>query len=102
MRISTSRSDHATFDKAAHSGPNRIASSRDPQLQTKPRNVRPRMSADRLFVFRQIGIREGHRTHWVVRERGPQRPDITVEVDAEPARIPIDRAVPAGLVVNEL
>jgi two-component sensor histidine kinase len=32
----------------------------------------------------------------------PQRPGITIEVDADPAQIPIDRAVPAGLVVNEL
>jgi two-component sensor histidine kinase len=32
----------------------------------------------------------------------PQRPGIAIEVDAEPAQIPIDRAVPAGLVVNEL
>jgi two-component sensor histidine kinase len=32
----------------------------------------------------------------------PQRPSISIEVDAEPAQIPIDRAVPAGLVVNEL
>jgi two-component sensor histidine kinase/putative methionine-R-sulfoxide reductase with GAF domain len=32
----------------------------------------------------------------------PQRQDLTVEVDAQPARVPIDRAVPAGLVVNEL
>jgi two-component sensor histidine kinase/putative methionine-R-sulfoxide reductase with GAF domain len=32
----------------------------------------------------------------------PQRPEIEIEVDAEPAQIPIDRAVPAGLVVNEL
>ena len=31
-----------------------------------------------------------------------QRADVTVEVDAEPITIPIDRAVPAGLVVNEL
>jgi two-component sensor histidine kinase len=32
----------------------------------------------------------------------PPRPDIKVEVEAEPVHIPIDRAVPAGLVVNEL
>ena len=32
----------------------------------------------------------------------PQRPDVAIEVEAEPAQIPIDRAVPAGLVVNEL
>jgi two-component sensor histidine kinase/putative methionine-R-sulfoxide reductase with GAF domain len=32
----------------------------------------------------------------------PQRADITIEVEAQPAQIPIDRAVPAGLVVNEL
>lgn len=32
----------------------------------------------------------------------PQRPDIKVEVEAQPVHIPIDRAVPAGLVVNEL
>jgi two-component sensor histidine kinase len=32
----------------------------------------------------------------------PQRPDIAVEIEAEPVHIPIDRAVPAGLVVNEL
>jgi two-component sensor histidine kinase len=32
----------------------------------------------------------------------PQRPGITIEVEADPAPIPIDRAVPAGLVVNEL
>jgi two-component sensor histidine kinase len=31
-----------------------------------------------------------------------QRPDVTVEVEAEHITIPIDRAVPAGLVVNEL
>ncbi len=31
-----------------------------------------------------------------------QRADVAVEVDAEPITIPIDRAVPAGLVVNEL
>jgi two-component sensor histidine kinase len=31
-----------------------------------------------------------------------QRTDVTVEVDAEHITIPIDRAVPAGLVVNEL
>jgi two-component sensor histidine kinase/putative methionine-R-sulfoxide reductase with GAF domain len=32
----------------------------------------------------------------------PQRPDLTIEVDAQNVKIPIDRAVPAGLVVNEL
>jgi two-component sensor histidine kinase len=32
----------------------------------------------------------------------PQRPELTIEVDADEASIPIDRAVPAGLVVNEL
>jgi len=32
----------------------------------------------------------------------PQRPDVTIEVVAERTTIPIDRAVPAGLVVNEL
>ena len=32
----------------------------------------------------------------------PQRTDVTIEVLAEKATIPIDRAVPAGLVVNEL
>jgi two-component sensor histidine kinase/putative methionine-R-sulfoxide reductase with GAF domain len=32
----------------------------------------------------------------------PQRPDLTIEVDAQTVQIPIDRAVPAGLVVNEL
>lgn len=32
----------------------------------------------------------------------PQRPKLTIEVDADEANIPIDRAVPAGLVVNEL
>ncbi|MFL5060624.1 MAG: sensor histidine kinase [Xanthobacteraceae bacterium] len=32
----------------------------------------------------------------------PQRPDLTIEVQAKPVEIPIDRAVPAGLVVNEL
>jgi two-component sensor histidine kinase len=31
-----------------------------------------------------------------------QRPDVTIEVEAEHITIPIDRAVPAGLVVNEL
>ena len=31
-----------------------------------------------------------------------QRTDVTVEVAAEHITIPIDRAVPAGLVVNEL
>jgi two-component sensor histidine kinase len=32
----------------------------------------------------------------------PQRPDVAIEIEAERAEIPIDRAVPAGLVVNEL
>jgi two-component sensor histidine kinase len=32
----------------------------------------------------------------------PQNPAITIEVEAQQAQIPIDRAVPAGLVVNEL
>jgi Histidine kinase len=32
----------------------------------------------------------------------PQRPDLTIEVEAQPVQVPIDRAVPAGLVVNEL
>jgi two-component sensor histidine kinase len=32
----------------------------------------------------------------------PQRGDIVIEVEAQSAHIPIDRAVPAGLVVNEL
>jgi two-component sensor histidine kinase/putative methionine-R-sulfoxide reductase with GAF domain len=32
----------------------------------------------------------------------PQRPDLTIEVRAQPVEVPIDRAVPAGLVVNEL
>jgi two-component sensor histidine kinase/putative methionine-R-sulfoxide reductase with GAF domain len=32
----------------------------------------------------------------------PQRTDVTIEVAAEKATIPIDRAVPAGLIVNEL
>jgi two-component sensor histidine kinase len=37
-----------------------------------------------------------------LREFDPQRADVTIEVEAEQAQIPIDRAVPAGLVVNEL
>jgi two-component sensor histidine kinase len=32
----------------------------------------------------------------------PQRPEVAIEVEAEPITVPIDRAVPAGLVVNEL
>jgi two-component sensor histidine kinase len=32
----------------------------------------------------------------------PQHPDITIEVEVDSFNIPIDRAVPAGLVVNEL
>ena len=32
----------------------------------------------------------------------PQRPDLAIEVEAQAAQVPIDRAVPAGLVVNEL
>jgi two-component sensor histidine kinase/putative methionine-R-sulfoxide reductase with GAF domain len=32
----------------------------------------------------------------------PGRPGLMIEVDAAPVKIPIDRAVPAGLVVNEL
>jgi len=32
----------------------------------------------------------------------PQRPDLTIAVEAQPIWIPVDRAVPAGLVVNEL
>jgi two-component sensor histidine kinase/putative methionine-R-sulfoxide reductase with GAF domain len=32
----------------------------------------------------------------------PQQPNVTIEVAAERVNIPIDRAVPAGLVVNEL
>jgi two-component sensor histidine kinase/putative methionine-R-sulfoxide reductase with GAF domain len=32
----------------------------------------------------------------------PQRPDLTIEVVAQSIDVPIDRAVPAGLVVNEL
>jgi two-component sensor histidine kinase/putative methionine-R-sulfoxide reductase with GAF domain len=32
----------------------------------------------------------------------PKRPDLAIQVEAEHANIPIDRAVPAGLVVNEL
>jgi two-component sensor histidine kinase len=32
----------------------------------------------------------------------PHRPDVAIEVLAQPAEVPIDRAVPAGLVVNEL
>lgn len=32
----------------------------------------------------------------------PGRTGLEIEVDAEPVKIPIDRAVPAGLVVNEL
>ena len=32
----------------------------------------------------------------------PQRSNVTVEVEAERATIPLDRAIPAGLVVNEL
>ncbi len=32
----------------------------------------------------------------------PQRPDLAIEVTADSVAIPIDRAVPAGLVVNEL
>jgi two-component sensor histidine kinase len=32
----------------------------------------------------------------------PKRPEVTIEVDADPAGIPLDRAVPIGLVVNEL
>jgi two-component sensor histidine kinase len=32
----------------------------------------------------------------------PQRAELTIEVQAEQADLPIDRAVPAGLVVNEL
>jgi two-component sensor histidine kinase len=32
----------------------------------------------------------------------PRRPDLSIEVEAERANVPIDRAVPAGLVVNEL
>src|ERR1700677_3141635 len=32
----------------------------------------------------------------------PQRPGVKIEVEAQHISIPIDRAVPAGLVVNEL
>jgi two-component sensor histidine kinase len=32
----------------------------------------------------------------------PKRPGLNIEVDAERAQIPLDRAVPAGLIVNEL
>ena len=32
----------------------------------------------------------------------PRRPQITIEVDVDAASIPLDRAVPVGLVVNEL
>jgi two-component sensor histidine kinase len=32
----------------------------------------------------------------------PRSPELTIEVHAEPVKMPIDRAVPAGLVVNEL
>jgi two-component sensor histidine kinase len=32
----------------------------------------------------------------------PQRSDIVIEIEAQRASIPIDRAVPAGLIVNEL
>jgi two-component sensor histidine kinase/putative methionine-R-sulfoxide reductase with GAF domain len=32
----------------------------------------------------------------------PKRPAISIEVDVEPAYIPLDRAVPVGLIVNEL
>jgi two-component sensor histidine kinase len=32
----------------------------------------------------------------------PQRPDLFIDVEAQNVRISIDRAVPAGLVVNEL
>lgn len=32
----------------------------------------------------------------------PQREEVTVEVDASPAILPLDRAVPIGLIVNEL
>jgi two-component sensor histidine kinase/putative methionine-R-sulfoxide reductase with GAF domain len=32
----------------------------------------------------------------------PRRPDLSIDVEAQPTWIPIDRAVPAGLVVNEL
>jgi len=32
----------------------------------------------------------------------PRRPQITIDTDLDPATIPLDRAVPVGLVVNEL
>ena len=32
----------------------------------------------------------------------PRRPDVSIDVDASNAAIPLDRAVPAGLIVNEL
>ncbi|AMN40444.1 sensor histidine kinase [Rhodoplanes sp. Z2-YC6860] len=32
----------------------------------------------------------------------PKRPGITIEVDADAAGVPLDRAVPVGLIVNEL
>ena len=32
----------------------------------------------------------------------PRRPEIGIEVDVDPAGIPLDRAVPIGLIVNEL
>ena len=32
----------------------------------------------------------------------PRRPDVSIDVDAANAAIPLDRAVPAGLIVNEL
>jgi two-component sensor histidine kinase/putative methionine-R-sulfoxide reductase with GAF domain len=32
----------------------------------------------------------------------PQRPNVTIEVSADPVSVPIDRAVPAGLIANEL
>lgn len=78
------------------------------EVQAKLDSVIGRIQAvalahDLLSLSKQTGTVEfaGY-LHSLCANIDPQRPGITMEVDAEPAQIPIDRAVPAGLVVNEL
>ncbi|HVY59807.1 MAG TPA: histidine kinase dimerization/phosphoacceptor domain -containing protein [Xanthobacteraceae bacterium] len=78
-----------------------------PETQEKLGSVIARVQAIAL-AHDQLSVGGGPSTvdfreylHALCANIDPRRPEIKIEVSAEPAKLPLDRAVPAGLVVNE-